>query len=114
VVAVCGDFAFGLSALEMETAVRHRVPVVVVVANNDGNAGVRRQREMFPGGYPEGVCGFQPGLRYDELMRTFGGHAEHVSRADALEPALRRALASGVASCVNVALDPHASFPRDH
>ena len=44
VVAICGDFAFGVSAMELETAVRHKVPIVVVVANNDGNCGSLRQR----------------------------------------------------------------------
>ena len=44
VVAICGDFAFGLGAMELETAVRHNVPIVVVIANNDGNTGSLRQR----------------------------------------------------------------------
>ena len=112
VVAVCGDFAFGLSAIEMETAVRHRVPIVVVVANNDGNAGAGHEREMFPQGHGERVSMFGDGLRYSELMRTFGGHAEHVDRLEDVEPALRRALAANAPACINVALDPQAPFPR--
>lgn len=112
VIAVCGDFAFGVSAFEMETAVRHRVPIVVVVANNDGNSGTRIEREMFPQGHRERVSMFGPGLRYSELMRTFGGHAEHVERLEDVKPALRRALAAGVPACINVALDPEAPFPR--
>ncbi len=44
VIAICGDFAFGLSAMEMETAVRLRVPVIIVVANNDGNGGTANQK----------------------------------------------------------------------
>ncbi|KAJ2747450.1 hypothetical protein H4S06_005133 [Coemansia sp. BCRC 34490] len=36
VVAVVGDSAFGFSAMELETAVRARLPLVVVVINNNG------------------------------------------------------------------------------
>ncbi len=112
VVAVCGDFAFGLAVMEMETAVRHGVPIVVVVANNDGNAGSMRQKMHF-GNHPERVAMFQPGLRYDRLMETFGGYAEHVEHPGEICPAVERALASGRAACINVVVDPDASFPGD-
>jgi thiamine pyrophosphate-dependent acetolactate synthase large subunit-like protein len=39
VVVVCGDFGFGLSAMDLETAVRHRIPILVVIANNSGITG---------------------------------------------------------------------------
>lgn len=112
VVAICGDFAFGLSALELETAVRHNVPIVVVVANNDGNSGSLRQKGVYPAGYPERVSMYQPGLRYDRLAAELGAHAEHVERPEELAPALRRALACGRAACVNVVVDPDAQYPR--
>ena len=48
VVVVTGDFAFCLNAMEMETAVRLRVPILVVVSNNDGNGGGRSERKYFP------------------------------------------------------------------
>jgi thiamine pyrophosphate-dependent acetolactate synthase large subunit-like protein len=113
VVAICGDFAFGLSAFEMETAVRHRIPIVVIVANNDGNAGAMSQRDMFPDGHPDRVSMYEPRLRYAELMRVFGGHAEQVDDIEELGPALARALAADGPACINVALDPNAPFPRD-
>ncbi len=58
VVAVCGDFAFGISAMEMETAVRYGVPIVLVIANNDGNLGEFRQRMHFPADHPDRVTMF--------------------------------------------------------
>lgn len=58
VVAIVGDFAFGLSAIELETAVRHHVPVVVVVANNAGAGGATRQRSFFAADHPERVLQF--------------------------------------------------------
>lgn len=112
VVAVCGDFAFGLGVMELETAVRHGVPIVVIVANNDGNAGSLRQK-MHLGNHPERVAMFQRGLRYDKLMETFGGYAEHVEHPGGIGPALERALASARAACINVVIDSDAPVPSD-
>ncbi len=110
VVAVCGDFAFGLAALEMETAARHDVPVVVVVANNDGNGGAVRQRQFFPD-HSERVSQFQSGLRYDLLAQALGVAGWHVDRPEQLGPAVRAALGSGRPACINVVLDPDATYP---
>jgi len=113
VVAICGDFAFGLSAMEMETAVRYRLPIVIVVANNEGNAGLVRQEALFSASHPDRITAFQPGLRYEQIMQTFGGYGEYVEHPAQIGPALKRALSSGVPACVNVRLDPHLSYPRD-
>ena len=112
VVAICGDFAFGVSAMELETAVRHRVPIVVVVANNDGNGGSLRQR-MHMAADAEPVVRFEAGVRYDRIMDMLGGHAEHVQRPEEMRPAIERAIASGRPACINVAVDPDAPFPVD-
>ncbi len=113
VVAVCGDFAFGVSAMELETAVRHHVPIIVVVANNDGNGGSRRHRMHFGDDDSEPIMMFQRGLRYDRIMDVFGGYAEHVDQPEDVGPALRRAIASQRPACINVAVDPDAPFPDD-
>ena len=112
VIAICGDFAFGMSAMDLETAVRHNVPIVVVVANNDGNMGALRQKMYMDGG-AEPIMRFQPGLRYDRIMEMFGGHAEHVDRPEDIRSAVERALASRRPACINVAVDPDAPFPGD-
>jgi 2-hydroxyacyl-CoA lyase 1 len=113
VVAICGDFAFGLSAMELETATRHNVPIIIVIANNDGNGGALRQRMHMRNIGPEPVMIFQSGLRYDRIAQVFGGYAQHVERAQDIGPALTRALASNRPACINVAVDPDAPFPRD-
>ena len=89
VVAICGDFAFGVGAMELETAVRHNVPIVVVVANNDGNGGSLRQRMHMGDCGAEPIMMFRPGLRYDRIMEMFGGHAEHVDRPGTSDPRSR-------------------------
>jgi thiamine pyrophosphate-dependent acetolactate synthase large subunit-like protein len=112
VIVICGDTAFGFNAMDMETAVRHGVAVIVVVVNNDGNCGALMQKALFCTG-AERVTMYQPGIAYENIMRAFGGHAEFVDRPEQLKPALARAVASGKAACVNVQVDPHAAYPRD-
>lgn len=112
VIAVCGDMGFALSAMDMETAVRHRIPIIVIVVNNEGNTGAIMEKIFFPGS-EERITMFQPGIHYENVMRAFGGYAEHVDRAEHLRPALQRAVASGKAACVNVTVDPFAPYPTE-
>ena len=100
-----GDGSFGLSAMEVDTAVRHKLPVIVVVSNNAGWGDVRyEQDELFgPGRH---VASNLPGVRYDRLAEAMGGHGERVERLETLRPALERAINSGVCSVIDVATDP--------
>jgi thiamine pyrophosphate-dependent acetolactate synthase large subunit-like protein len=109
-VVVCGDFGIGLSAMDLETATRHRIPIIVVILNNDGICGALRQKERFPPEYEELFSRFQEGLRYERIAEIFGGHSEFVT-GPAEIPALHRAAAAGGTACVNVRVDPHAPHP---
>ena len=108
VFALCSDTGFGMSAMELEAAVRHRIPIIVVIANNDGNGGAVRQKNFFPADYFERFSKFLPELRYEQIMAMFGGHAEYITEVAQIRPALQRAVASGIPSCLNVRVDPHA------
>jgi acetolactate synthase-1/2/3 large subunit len=55
---------------------------------------------------------FQRGLRYDVVAGALGCHAEHVDQANAVGPAIARALAAQRPACINVAVDPDAPFPH--
>jgi 2-hydroxyacyl-CoA lyase 1 len=112
VVVVCGDTAFGFNAMEMETAVRHEVALIIIVVNNEGNCGALMQKTFFPAG-GERVTMFQPDIRYETIMSAFGGHAEFVDRPEQLKAALKRSITSGKAACVNVQVDPYAPYPKD-
>jgi thiamine pyrophosphate-dependent acetolactate synthase large subunit-like protein len=112
VVVVCGDTAFAFNCMEMETAVRHGVAIIIIVVNNDGNCGALMQKSFFPAG-SERVTMYEPGIRYEKIMSAFGGHGEFVDRPEQLQPALGRAIASGKAACVNVQVDPYAPYPKD-
>lgn len=104
VLSLNGDFAFGWNGMEIETALRHNLPVVFLVANN-GSIGGGRQRMLLG----EAAAADGPAVvRYDRMMEAFGGHAEYVETPDELGPALRRAFATGRPALLNVVIDPGA------
>lgn len=110
VVSVNGDCAFGFNSMEMETAVRHSLPVVFIVNNNSGIVGGNLESMMgLPEDYGERVARYVQDIRYDKMMEAFGGHTEHVTEPEDIRPALERAYAvsqDGIPSCVNVITDP--------
>jgi len=110
VCLLLGDGAFGFAGMEFDTLVRHGVPVVGVMGNN-GIWALEKHPMEFLYGYSV-AADLQPGLRYDEIVATLGGHGELVSSPDELRPALDRAFASGKPALVNVLTDPSVVYPR--
>jgi acetolactate synthase I/II/III large subunit len=110
VCLLLGDGAFGFAGLEFDTFVRHDVPVVGVMGNN-GIWALEKHPMEFLYGYSV-AADLQPECRYDEIVRTLGGHGELVSRPEDLRPALERAFASGRPALVNVLTDPSVVYPR--
>ncbi|HTT77957.1 MAG TPA: thiamine pyrophosphate-binding protein [Candidatus Binataceae bacterium] len=104
VVVLSGDGAFGWNGMEMDTAIRHKLPIVVVVSNNAGFTS--RQT----GGNVGRDLGYQ---RYDKMVEALGGYGEFVEKPDGIRPAIERALKSGVPSLVNVCTDPNAQATTD-
>jgi acetolactate synthase-1/2/3 large subunit len=102
VVVLTGDGAFGWNGMEIDTALRHRLPILFVVCNNGSYTA---QRDDGPPN-PQQQLGFQ---RYDRMMEAFGGHGEWVENAEDIRPALDRAAASGKTALVNVKVDPRAA-----
>jgi thiamine pyrophosphate-dependent acetolactate synthase large subunit-like protein len=100
-----GDGSFGLSAMEVDTAVRHGLPVIVIVSNNAGWGDVQHEQDdaFGPG---RQVASALPGARYDLLAEALGGHGERVEQLEDLRPALERSIDSGVCSVIDVQTDP--------
>jgi acetolactate synthase-1/2/3 large subunit len=109
VVLLSGDGAFGFSAMEFDTMVRHRIAVVCVVGNN-GIWGLEKHPMMSMLGVS--IAADLGHTRYDKVVEALGGHGEVVDRPDQIRPALERAVASGLPACVNVICDPDAEYPR--
>jgi acetolactate synthase I/II/III large subunit len=102
-LAIVGDGAFGLSAMEIETAARSGTAPVIVVSNNRSWGDVRYEETQWFGHTT--ATDLTP-ARYDKLCEALGGHGERVESAEELRPALDRALASGVVSVIDVLTDP--------
>ncbi len=110
VVLLLGDGAAGFSLMDADTLVRQNLPVVIVIGNN-GIWGLEKHPMQLLYGY-DVAADLQPGIRYDEIVRVFGGAGELVERPGDIGPALDRALASGVPYVVNVLTDPADAYPR--
>jgi acetolactate synthase-1/2/3 large subunit len=110
VLLLSGDGAFGFSAMEFDTMVRHRIPVVCVVGNNGIWALEKHPMMAMLGVSIAADLGRQ--TRYDKVVEALGGHGELVDRPDQIRPALERAFKSGLPACVNVICDPDAEYPR--
>ncbi len=110
VVLLLGDGAAGFSLMDVDTLVRHGLPVVMVMGNN-GGWGLEKHPMRFLYGY-DVAADLAPQTRYDEVVRALGGAGELVTRARDVGPALDRAFAAGVPYLVNVATDPEVAYPR--
>jgi acetolactate synthase-1/2/3 large subunit len=110
VISVVGDGSVGFNFAEFDTMVRHQLPVIVVV-NNDQQWGMSAHGQDLIYGQGHRVVTDLAATRYDLAAAGFGCHAEHVIEPGDLLPALERALASGKPACVNVATDPAVISP---
>jgi oxalyl-CoA decarboxylase len=106
VLAVEGDSAFGFCGMEVETICRYRLPVCVVVFNNDG---IYRGTDVNPSGGPDvATTVFVKGARYDKIIEAFGGVGANVTTPDELKRAVNEALDSGKPTLINAVIDPAA------
>jgi acetolactate synthase-1/2/3 large subunit len=110
VVCIIGDGSVGLNFAEFDTMVRHQLPIVVVV-NNDQQWGMSAHGQELIYGKERRVATDLAPTRYDLAAEGFGCHAEHVVEPADLVPALRRALDCGRPACVNVMTDPEVISP---
>jgi acetolactate synthase-1/2/3 large subunit len=110
VVLLVGDGAFGFSAMEFDTMVRHRLPVVAVMGNNNAWGLEKHPMEMMFGWSV--AADLNPNARYDKVVEALGGHGEYVTSPAEIAPALKRAFDSGLPALVNVVCDPTVAYPR--
>ena len=110
VVLLLGDGAAGFSLMDVDTAVRHRLPMVIICGNN-GIWGLEKHPMQQLYGY-DVAADLQPQCRYDQVAAALGGAGEMVTAPGQIAPALRRAFDSGVPYLVNIVTDPKIAYPR--
>lgn len=104
VIVLHGDGSFGMNAMEFDTFVRQKLPIITIVSQNGGWTGDPDRADPVkakPGrdlGYP----------RYDKFAECFGGHGEYIEKPEDIRPALERAkkaVAAGKPALVTVVTD---------
>ena len=109
VYCVTGDSAFGFNIQELETAARHRLPVIIIVAV-DGAYGMEKSAQQRVFGRPAPWFGSDHApVRYDLVAQAMGCHGELVETAADLRPALERAAASGKPAVIHAVVDAEAN-----
>ncbi|MCO5124325.1 MAG: oxalyl-CoA decarboxylase [Rhizobacter sp.] len=105
VIAIEGDSAFGFSGMEVETICRYKLPVCVIVFNNNG---VYKGTDVNPRGGDMAPTQFVKAARYDKLMEAFGGVGVNATTSAELDRALKEAVASGRPTLINAVIDESA------
>ena len=104
VIVVHGDGSMGLNAMELDTAIRHKIPILVVISLNGGWTGdPKREKPGRDLGY----------TRYDKICEALGGYGEYITKVEDIGPALQRAqkkVDEGMVALVNVRTDYRARF----
>jgi len=104
VIVVHGDGSMGMNAMEMDTAIRHKIPLLIVISLNGGWTGdPKREKPGRDLGY----------MRYDKMCEALGGYGEYITKAEDIGPALARAqkkVDEGMVALVNVRTDYRARF----
>jgi len=103
VIAVEGDSAFGFSGMETETICRYKLPVCIVVMNNNGV--YRGDETNSAGGSDPSPLVFVKDARYEKLMEAFGGVGVHVKTPDELRKAMEEAIRTKRPTLVNAVID---------
>ena len=111
VTLLLGDGAAGFSLMDVDTLVRHDLPVVMVMGNNSA-WGLEKGPMQMLYGY-DVVADLAQRTPYDDVVKALGGAGETVTDPKQIGPALDRAYASGVPYLVNVITDVEAAYPRN-
>jgi len=106
VVVITGDGSFLLNASEIDTAVRHKKQIVVVVGNDCQWGMVRHDQQLNQ--CTESCSILSENVRYDKYAESLGAYGELVTEPEQIKPALKRAFKSGLPAVLDVRTDPTA------
>ena len=102
VVAVTGDAGFMMNSQEIETALRMKTPIVVLIWN-DAEYGLITWHQLRHYGRPSHIAFQNPDfVKYAE---SFGAKGYRVERAEDLAPTLRQAFADNTVVLIDCPVD---------
>lgn len=108
VALITGDGAVGMNFMEFETAIRHQIPFVTIVCNDQAWGMTKHQLEITYGKKRPKVGVDLELTPFHKIVEVLGGYGEYVDDPKDLVGAIERAVSSGVPSLINVATDPDA------
>ena len=104
IIAVMGDGTFGFHSAEIDTAVRYGLDFVLLLGN-DARWNAEYQIQLKDYGKDRTIgCELLPSS-YEKVCQAFGGHGELVTNSDEILPAVKRAIASKLPSCLNILIE---------
>jgi 2-hydroxyacyl-CoA lyase 1 len=112
-VCLQGDSAFGFSGMEVETICRYKLPIVMIVINNNGIAMGASQEAFDMAQEDDPTTSLMPTYlspvsRYEEVMKAFGGIGYEANTREELKASLQDALKSQSPSLINCRINPSA------
>ncbi|HEX9666882.1 MAG TPA: thiamine pyrophosphate-binding protein [Thermodesulfobacteriota bacterium] len=114
VALISGDGAIGMNFMEFETAIRHKIPFVAVVCN-DQSWGMTKHQLWLTYGRERPTVGVDLELTpFHEMVKVLGGYGELVTEPAKIRGAIERAISSGVPSLINITTDPEAISPSTY
>jgi pyruvate oxidase len=102
VFAVCGDGGFGMTMNDFVTAVKYRLPIVVVVLNNHKIAMIKFEQEVM-GNVEFGTDLTNP--NFAKYAEACGGIGYRVERPEELQPAFEDAVSQKKPCIIDVVVD---------
>lgn len=101
-VAIVGDGGFAMLMAELSTAVKHQLPIKIILLKNNSLAEVKFEQTEI--GNPEFGCDLAP-IDFVAFAKACGADGFHCSRPDELRPAIAAALRSAGPALVEVLVD---------
>ncbi|HWP91027.1 MAG TPA: thiamine pyrophosphate-binding protein [Thermodesulfobacteriota bacterium] len=114
VALISGDGAIGMNFMELETAIRHKIPFVTIVCNDQSWGMTKHQLWLTYGRERQTVGVDLPFTPFHELVKVLGGYGELVTDPKEIRGALLRAFSSGVPALINIPTDPEAISPATY
>ena len=115
VLCYYGDGAFGMTAFDIETANRFKVPYIAVIGNNSAMNQIRYGQIAKYGAERGNVGNLLGDVPYGKFGQMLGGYGEEVREPSQIGPALQRAREAvqrtRMSAVINIWVDPTVYAP---